>query len=59
MAIRGRSLSVHEAAMLSEGLSDPLVLTERPAKAMGEHSRRQLPAPVDADFRFRPRLRAA
>ncbi|OZA18858.1 MAG: hypothetical protein B7X90_10795 [Novosphingobium sp. 17-62-19] len=42
--------SVHEAAMLSEGLPDPLVLTERPAKAMGEHSRRQLPAPVDADL---------
>lgn len=45
--------------MLSDGLPDPVVLTERPSKEMGEHSRRRLPAPVGTDFRFPSRMKAA
>jgi integrase len=40
------------ADMLLEGVGAPVALVERPAKPMGEHSRRRLPEPVGADFRF-------
>ncbi len=56
---RRRELAHIWAAMLSDGLPDPVVLTERPSKEMGEHSRRRLPAPVGTDFRFPSRMKAA
>ena len=55
---RRRELAVTWADMLSEGLPEPVVLVERPAKPMGLHSRRRLPSSVDVEFRF-PRLRRA
>lgn len=56
---RRRELALIWAEMLSDGLPDPAVLTERPSKVMGEHSRRRLPAPVGTEFRFPVRRRAA
>ncbi len=56
---RRRELATIWADMLSEGLPDPVVLTERPSKAVRQHSRRSLPVPVTADFRFPRRRRAA
>ena len=53
---RRRELAASWADMLSEGLADPIVLVERPAKAIGLHSRRRLLAPVGAEFCF-PRFR--
>ena len=44
--------------MLSEGLAEPDVLVERPAKPIEPHSRRRLPSPVSAEFRF-PQFRHA
>ncbi|QNA85543.1 integrase arm-type DNA-binding domain-containing protein [Sphingomonas sp. So64.6b] len=55
---RRRELATIWAEMLSDGLPDPTVLIERPSKPVGEHSRRRLPDPVGADFRF-PRWRRA
>ncbi|SFG01775.1 Integrase [Novosphingobium sp. CF614] len=56
---RRRELATIWADMLSEGLPDPTALIERPSKAIGEHSRRRLPDPVDSDFRFPKWRRAA
>jgi integrase len=53
---RRREIACSWAEMLSEGLPEPVLLVERPAKPTGPNSRRRLPAPVDATFRF-PRLR--
>ena len=55
---RRREIATTWADMLSDGLPEPLVLVERPAKPMGPHSRRRLPAPVGTEFRF-PRFRTA
>ena len=56
---RRRELALIWADMLSSGLPDPSVLVERPAKPLGTHSRRRLPAPVGDDFRFPAFRRAA
>ena len=55
---RRRELSRIWAVLLGEGLPDPTVLIERPAKAAGPNSRRRMPSPVDAEFRF-PRFKTA
>ena len=55
---RRRELAATWAEMLSEGLPEPVILVERPAKPIGPQSRRRLPAPVGAEFRF-PRFRHA
>ena len=53
---RRRELAAIWADLLSKGLPEPVILVERPAKPIGPHSRRRLPAPVGAEFRFpRPR----
>lgn len=52
---RRRELACIWADMLSEGLPPPVALVERPSKVTGDHSRRRLPTPVHADFRF-PRM---
>jgi integrase len=49
---RRRELAGTWADMLSHELPAPVVLVERPAKPIGKHSRRRLPPPVDANFRF-------
>lgn len=49
---RRRELSQIWADMLSARLPCPIVLLERPAREMGAHSRRRIPDPVPADFRF-------
>ena len=54
---RRREIALAWADMLSDGLPDPAALVERPAKPVGPHSRRRLPAPVGDEFRFRPRSR--
>lgn len=56
---RRRELAIIWADMLSKGLPDPVVLTERPSKAVGEHSRRRIMVAVTADFQFPRRRRAA
>ena len=53
---RRRELALIWGAMLSDGLPDPVVLTERPSKKSGPYSRRRPPTPVDANFRFPTRL---
>lgn len=55
---RRREIACIWADMLSDGLPPPVILVERPAKAIGANSRRRLPSPVGADFRF-PRQRCA
>lgn len=49
---RRRELAQLWADMLTETLPPPVELVGRPAKAMGDHSRRRVPTPVPADFRF-------
>jgi len=49
---RRRELAAVWADMLSEGLSDPVVLVDRPVKDVGLRSRRRLPPPVEPGFRF-------
>jgi integrase len=56
---RRRELAAIWADMLSEGLPEPAMLVERPVKEISEHSRRRLPPPVGAEFRFPMRRRAA
>lgn len=56
---RRRELATIWADMLSEGLPDPVVLVERPAKETARYTRRRLPPAVDADFRFPAFRRAA
>jgi len=56
---RRRELAATWADMLSEGLPDPQVLVDLPAKAIGSQSRRKAFAIVDEDFRFPIRGRAA
>ena len=53
---RRREIASIWASLLSEGLPEPVILVERPAKPIGPHSRRRLPPPVGAEFRF-PHLR--
>lgn len=55
---RRRELATIWSEMLSDGLPDPTALVERPVKAIGAHSRRLIPLPVDLDFRFPVRRRA-
>ena len=55
---RRREIASIWANMLSEGLAEAVVLVDRPARAMGKHSRRRLPGPVGAEFRF-PRFQHA
>ena len=56
---RRRELAVIWAKMLSEGLPDPVALIDRPVKDIGSRSRRRLPSPVEPDFRFPVKRRAA
>ncbi|MGV7121260.1 tyrosine-type recombinase/integrase [Sphingopyxis sp. 550A] len=56
---RRRELATIWADMLSEGLPAPALLIDRPVKAIGGHSRRKTLPPVETDFRFSPRRRAA
>jgi integrase len=49
---RRREIARAWADMLLEGLDPPLATLDRPAKLMGDHSRRRLPDPVPAGFRF-------
>ncbi len=55
---RRRELAIVWANLLSEGLPEPAVLTKRPTKSVGDHSRRQFPDQAEEDFRF-PRWRRA
>ncbi|WP_367613577.1 tyrosine-type recombinase/integrase [Sphingomonas sp. AP4-R1] len=56
---RRRELAIIWADMLSECLPHPVILLDRPAKATASSSRRRAIAPVDEDFRFPSRRRAA
>ena len=56
---RRRELAHVWADKLSDGLPAPGVLIALPARAIGTHSRRCFVAPVDGDFQFRSRGRAA
>jgi hypothetical protein len=56
---RRRELAEIRADMLSEGLPDPVALVGLAAKEVGMRSRRKPPSPVDPDFRFPARRRAA
>jgi integrase len=56
---RRRELACVWADMLSEGLPDPVVLIDRPAKETARYTRRRVPDPVDTDFRFPVPCRAA
>ena len=49
---RRRELAQIWANMLTDGLPKPTVLVERPVKSVGQLSRRRVPAPLAADFRF-------
>jgi integrase len=49
---RRRELAEIWANMLTEGLPDPVALIDRPVKEIGLRSRRRLPPPVEAGFRF-------
>jgi len=49
---RRRELAKVWAEMLTKDLPDPLVLLERPAKVVGDHSRRRVPRPVPESFEF-------
>ena len=55
---RRREIASTWADMLTDGLSGPAVLIERPAKPIGPHSCRRVPRPVGDDFRF-PEIRHA
>lgn len=55
---RRRELATIWSNLLSDGLPDPAVLTQRPTKFVTDRSRRQLPDQVAEDFRF-PRWRSA
>ena len=55
---RRRELATIWSDMLTDGLPDPGVLTQRPSKAVGGRSRRQLPETIETNFRF-PRWRRA
>lgn len=52
---RRRELAEIWAGMLTEGLSVPLVLVDRPTKPTGAHTRRNMPQPVSEAFRFSSR----
>lgn len=56
---RRRELATVWADLLSEGLPEPVVLTKRPTKSVGDRSRRQLPDQAEEDFRFPRWQRAA
>lgn len=56
---RRRELAQIWADMLVTTLPSPVALVERPSKETGECSRRRVPQPVSADFRFPARAQAA
>ncbi|QJU60330.1 integrase arm-type DNA-binding domain-containing protein [Sphingomonas sp. AP4-R1] len=56
---RRRELAAIWADMLSDGLSDPAALIDRPVKEVRFHSRRRLQPPVETDFRFPVQRRVA
>lgn len=56
---RRRELAEVRADMLSDGLPEPVVLVERPARPVAAHSRRRLSSPVNSEFRFPVRRRTA
>ncbi|MEZ5655364.1 MAG: integrase arm-type DNA-binding domain-containing protein [Sphingobium sp.] len=56
---RRRELATLWADMLSDGLPDPALLVDRPAKEVGSAPRRRPPPPVEPDFRFPVRYRAS
>ena len=56
---RRRELATVWADLLSDGLPDPAVLTQRPTKFVGDRSRRQMPDQAEEDFRFPKWRRAA
>lgn len=56
---RRREIARAWADMLCDGLPDPTILVERPAREIGPRSRRRSPTPVGVDFRFPVRRRAA
>jgi integrase len=49
---RRREIARTWADLLCAGLPEPLILVERPAKPTGPCSRRRIPTPVGAEFRF-------
>lgn len=55
---RRRELATVWANLLSDGLPDPAVLTQRPTKFVGDRSRRKMPDQAEEDFRF-PKWRSA
>lgn len=55
---RRRELATIWANLLSDGLPDPAVLTQRPTKFVGDRSRRHMPDLVEEGFRF-PKWRRA
>ena len=55
---RRREIASTWVEVLSDGVPEPAFLVERPAKPIGPHSRRRLPAPVDNEFCF-PQFRPA
>jgi integrase len=55
---RRRELAQIWAQMLSDGLSEPTALVERPARTLGAHARRQAVSVVGEDFRFPARCHA-
>jgi len=49
---RRRELAMIWANLLSDGLPDPAVLTQRPTKFIGDRSRRHMPGQAGEDFQF-------
>jgi integrase len=56
---RRRELARVWADMLSDGLPEPAVLLDRPAREVGPNHRRRIPEPVTGEFRFPRRHFAA
>jgi len=56
---RRRELATVWANLLSDGLPNPAVLTQRPTKSVGNRSRRQMSDQAEEDFRFPRWQRAA
>jgi integrase len=56
---RRRELALVWADMLSDGLPEPAVLLDRPARELGANPRRRISEPVDGNFQFSRRYMAA
>lgn len=56
---RRRELALVWADMLSDGLPEPAVLLDRPARELGANPRRRISEPVDWNFQFSRRYMAA